>query len=235
MKVGIYARVSGRSQAMYGSSIEEQVRACRQWARDNRHRIVAIYRDPGVSGTLLERPELARAILDAKARRLDGIVVFDLDRLARDLIVQETIIAELDRSGVELHSLNQPNLEGDDPSRKFARQIFGAVAEYHRVMTVLRLRLGRQAARSSRGFSEGQARFGYRKTKGTISPHPDEQIAVDVIRRARGEHKTLRQICRELETRGIAPRRGARWHPETVRRILRYDNRPYERARRVAT
>lgn len=227
MKVGIYARVSTKLQARdEKTSLDEQVRLCRRWAKDNDAKVVEVYRDPGVSGSLLERPELGRAILDAKDRRFDTLVVLDLNRLARDVYVQETIVRDLAKSDVSIASVNQPNT-GDDPSSRLIRQIFGAIAEYDRAMITWRMKLGRDAVRRQRGFCEGQPRYGFAKKDGKVEPRPDEQAVVAVIKKLRGEGRTLREICAELEARKLRPRRGQRWHPNSVRQILNHKNRPY--------
>lgn len=229
MKLAVYARVSGRAQALKGTSIKDQIKACRAWAKDHDHRIVSIYEDAGISGVLLDRPELARMLLDARGRRFEGVLVFDLDRLARDLVVQETVIGELKSAGVELYSVQQPNLETGDPWRVFARQIFGASAQLHKAMTVLRLKAGRRAAKERKGYCEGQARYGFKRSDGSIRPDTSEQTGADLIRRLRNTRPptSYREICAELERRGIRPRRGQRWHPEAVRRIYRYGNKPH--------
>jgi DNA invertase Pin-like site-specific DNA recombinase len=65
----------------------------------------------------------------------DQEVVYRLDRLARDLVLQEQLLAEVWRSG-ELFSTagGEANLHGDpeDPSRRLLRQVLGAVSEYER-------------------------------------------------------------------------------------------------------
>ena len=53
------------------------------------------------------------------------VLVEKLDRLARDLMVQETIIGDLRKNGFDLISVMEPDLLQDDPSRKLMRQIFG--------------------------------------------------------------------------------------------------------------
>lgn len=226
MKVAVYARVS--KSAGDPVSIDEQVRRCRAWAKEKEHRVTEIYRDDGVTGTTLNRPGLGRVLLDARSGAFDSVVVYDLDRLARDLVVQETIIGDLRTAGAELHSVTQPNLEGDDPYRVFARQIFGASAQLHKEIIVVRLRAGRDAKKRRKGVCEGPARFGYSKERGVVLPRRDEQAAVDVIRKLRATTPptSYREICRELDRREIRPRRGARWHPQVVARIHGYSNQP---------
>lgn len=229
MRAGIYARVSGRGQALYGTSLREQVAACKRYVRDQRGRVVDVYQDAGVSGTLLDRPGITRAIADAKAGKFDALVFYDLDRLARDLLVQENIVADLRAADVEIYSLNQPNLEGDDPSRKLIRQVFGSIAEYQKSMTVARLRLGREAIRAAGGHAEGAPRFGWKVVNGALMPDPDEQAAVALIRRLRRSGKSYREICAELNRRGgLRTRKGGPWLPNTVRRIYGYGNQPYQ-------
>ena len=49
------------------------------------------------------------------------VLVEKLDRLARDLMVQETIIGDLRKNGFDLISVMEPDLLQDDPSRKLMR------------------------------------------------------------------------------------------------------------------
>src|SRR5207249_7337514 len=63
-----------------------------------------------------------------------------LDRLARDVVVQETIIADMQRKRFEIRSVTEPDLCSDDPTRTLLRQMMGAFAEYERKMIVLKLR-----------------------------------------------------------------------------------------------
>jgi hypothetical protein len=51
-------------------------------------------------------------------------VIEKLDRLAHDLTMQETIIGDLRKLGIELVSVAEPDLCSDDPRRKLVRQIF---------------------------------------------------------------------------------------------------------------
>jgi DNA invertase Pin-like site-specific DNA recombinase len=83
------------------------------------------------------------------------VLVEKLDRLARDLMVQETIIGDLRKHGFDLISVTEPDLLQDDPTRKLMRQIFGAIAEYEKTMIVLKLRGARQRQKAKTGRCEG--------------------------------------------------------------------------------
>lgn len=50
-------------------------------------------------------------------------IIERLDRLARDLMVHETIIADLQKNGFDLISVAEPDLMATDPTRILVRQI----------------------------------------------------------------------------------------------------------------
>ena len=106
MKIVGYMRVSTATQAEDGLGLDVQKAAVRAWCKSNGHRLIKILSDEGISGTkeLEDRPGLADALDMIRSRKADGIVVPRLDRLARDLIVQETILAEIRRIGGEAFS-----------------------------------------------------------------------------------------------------------------------------------
>src|SRR5207249_10420907 len=85
-----------------------------------------------------------------------------LDRLARDVVVQETIIADMQRKRFEIRSVTEPDLCSDDPTRTLLRQMMGAFAEYERKMIVLKLRGARQRKRQQSGSCEGRKPYGSR-------------------------------------------------------------------------
>jgi DNA invertase Pin-like site-specific DNA recombinase len=234
-----YLRVSTDRQAEEGLGLEVQEEAIRSWAVAEGHDIVGWTRDEGVSGTngLDDRPGLADA-LDAvqkgNAKKAPegapkGLAVYRLDRLARDLILQEHLLAEVRKAGGQTFSTS--SAEADymtddpaDPSRKLIRQILGGVAEYERAMIALRLRSGRQRKRDGGGFAFGSPPFGFRAQDRELVEDPAEQRGLARIRELRSEGKSLRAIAAILNTEGrIKPKRAARWNPQSLKRILDAD------------
>ena len=88
------------------------------------------------------------------------VLVESLGRLARDLMVQESILHDLKRHGFQLVSVAEPDLCSDDPSRKLMRQIMGAFHQYEKQMIVVKLRGARQRTKLKRGSCEGRKPFG---------------------------------------------------------------------------
>src|SRR5207244_624236 len=106
MKVVAYLRVSTDKQVEQGLGLDVQRQAVRAWAEELGHRVVRWCVGEGVSGSngLDTRDALPNALEVLRERRAAGLVVYRLDRLARDLIVQETLLAELRRLGADVFS-----------------------------------------------------------------------------------------------------------------------------------
>jgi len=230
MRVVGYVRVSSKNRGQQVESRPAQERAIRAWAKAEGHRLVGIYVDEGVSGAngIEERiglPEAMQAIEDGHA---DGLVVRELDRLHRDLMVQEQVLADLWRMRPEVEVFStkpgeQQNCrrdDPDDPSRRMVRQILGAVAEYVRAQTVARLRAGKRRKAAAGGFTGGKTPYGWRSQDRELVEDPAEQATLARIQELRSQGQSLRGIAATLEAEDRRPRRGERWAPNTLARIL---------------
>ena len=210
-KAYLYLMVSGQGQAVEDKDgLFRQETACRQWAKTNGFEVAGVYREEGVSGTLEDRPALARLMVDLElnGHGVKTVIIEKLDRLARDLMVQEAIVRDFQRQGFEIISaLEGPDLCSNDPSRKMIRQIFGAVAEYDKAMLVLKLRAARERKKAKVGKCEGRKRYG--------EGDPEEQKIIARIRAMRRARKnkttgmTLQAIADRLNTEGIKTKGGA--------------------------
>lgn len=230
MRVVGYVRVSTDRQVDAGSGLDVQRQAVRAWCRDQRHRLVALVADEGVSGTLADRPALAEALALLREGEARGLVVHRLDRLARDLVLQEQLLAECWRMGATVSSTaagEDAYLSDDpaDPSRRLIRQVLGAVSDYERAMVRLRLATGRRHKADAGGYAFGAPPFGYRADGGRLVPRPEEQPALALITElhqaqvATGE-TSLRRIAAALTDAGHRPRRGEAWHVGVLGRIV---------------
>jgi DNA invertase Pin-like site-specific DNA recombinase len=221
-KAFVYLRVSGQGQAKEDKDgLVRQEDACRQWAKANGFEVAGTYREEGVSGTLEDRPALARLMVDLElnGHGVKTVIIEKLDRLARDLMVQEAIVRDFKRQGFNIISaLEGPDLCSNDPSRILVRQIFGAVAEYDKAMLVLKLRAARERKKAKVGKCEGRKRYG--------EEDPQEQNIIQRVRAMRRTRRngtkgmTLQEICNRLNTEGVKTKEGAQWNPTQVSRLL---------------
>jgi DNA invertase Pin-like site-specific DNA recombinase len=168
---------------------------------------------------------LADALEALKEGRADGLVVYRLDRLARDLVLQEQLLADIRRMGAEVFSTSRAEAsyltdDPDDPSRKLIRQVLGAVNEYERAMIKLRLRSGRRKKHDSGGYAYGSQPYGWRAVGRELVEHPEEQAALTRMRVLPAGGASYRDVAAALTTEGYQPKRGRVWYPMTVRQIL---------------
>jgi DNA invertase Pin-like site-specific DNA recombinase len=227
VKLVAYLRVSTDRQAEEGLGLEVQEQAIRAWARINSHRVVLWTRDEGVSGSngLEVREGLADALEAVKSGGANGLIVSRLDRLARDLVLQEQLLADIRRMGADVSSTSTAEAsystdDPDDPSRKLIRQVLGAVNEYERAMIALRLRSGRRRKHEKGGYAYGSPPYGYRVQAGALIRDELEQAALARMRDLRANGASLRVIAALLDAEGHKPKRGQRWYPMTIRQIL---------------
>jgi DNA invertase Pin-like site-specific DNA recombinase len=232
MKLVAYLRVSTVGQAEDGLGLEVQEQSIRKWAHANGHRVVAWTRDEGLSGSngIDSRRGLHDALGVLKKRKAHGLVVYRLDRLARDLILQEQLLADLKRMGAEVFSTSAAEAgylkdDPDDPSRKLIRQVLGSVAEYERSMIAMRLRSGKARKIEKGGYGGGRPPYGWRAQGRELVPNVDEQNVLKRIRELRRGGLSFREIAARLDAEGHRPRGtrkgpAKRWHPEQLRLIV---------------
>ena len=120
-----YLRVSGKGQ-LEGDGFTRQLVAIKKHAAAQGIKIVRIFREEGVSGTkdLENRPALQQLLVALHSNGIRLVLIEKLDRLARDLMIQESIVADMKRNGFEIVSVSEPDMCSDDPSRVLIRQIF---------------------------------------------------------------------------------------------------------------
>jgi DNA invertase Pin-like site-specific DNA recombinase len=212
-KAFVYLRVSGKGQVS-GDGFPRQRAAIRAYATAHGYTLSKEFRDEGVSGTkeLENRPALTELIAALYSNGVHAVIIERLDRLARDLMVQETIIADMRKKGIEVISVAEPDLCSDDPSRKLMRQIFGAIAEYDKTMTVIKLRGARQRMRARTGRCEGEKPYGYLD---------GEQRIVKRMQELRGSGMAFDAVASTLNAEGVTTRYGKLWYGATVNKILK--------------
>jgi DNA invertase Pin-like site-specific DNA recombinase len=223
-----YVRVSTEGQADgYGPDVQEQ--HIRQWAKDHGHRITTISSDIGVSGRqpAEDRPGLAEA-LDAlrPPPKAIGLIVDRLDRLARQLTVQEAALQIVWQAGATVFTVDGGEVlrdDPDDPMRTAMRQMAGVFGQLDRALVVKKLSDGRKAKAAAGRHAVGDYRYGTQgqgdgKMRDAV-PNKAEQAAVRRIVEMRQAGKSYRVIAETLDAEGFRPRRAARWSAMSVHNI----------------
>jgi DNA invertase Pin-like site-specific DNA recombinase len=146
-----------------------------------------LYRDKGQSGAKQDHPALNLLLSDLRKRKVDVILVWSLDRLARSLRQLLTISEECRSLGVDLVSLRQ-NIDTTLPAGRLAFQILGAVAEFERELLRDRVKAGMAQAR----------RAGKRSGRPALRHFGSAEL--ERIRLLRRGGASVRQLAKDLGT-----------------------------------
>jgi DNA invertase Pin-like site-specific DNA recombinase len=225
MRLAAYVRVSTRGQAEDGLGRVDQERRIRTWCKRNGHALCGPVAFDQASGTVPveQRGGFMEVLGRIAAGRCEGLVVLNLGRIARTLTVQEAALGTIWASGGQVFTVDAGQVLQDDPSdpmRTAIRQMMAVFHQLDRALIVARLQGGRQVKASQGGYAYGAPAFGQRAEDAALVPEPAEQATIARMVELRDAGASLRQIAATLDTEGYKPKRGPRWHPETVKRTL---------------
>ena len=214
-----YYRVSTDLQKEEGT-IEVQKMKVREFAIKNEYLIVNEFSDDGFSGGLSDRPGLKELLDSLNQTEAEHILIYKLDRLARDLYIQEGLIKEFNKNNKQLISSLEPDLDGSDPFRKAFRQMLGVFSEFEKAMIALRLEGGRERKAKNGGWHGGKI-YGYDNDEGNLVINHQEAKIITQIFSQRRKKKSLKIIAKELTDLNIPTKRGNKnWSPSTIKKIL---------------
>jgi DNA invertase Pin-like site-specific DNA recombinase len=218
-----YMRCSGIGQ-VDGDTWDRQDASIRKYAAANGLAVADLdwFRDEGVSGTkdMGDRPGLAALLDRVESNGVRVVLVENATRLARDLMVSEVILAQLREAGCRVISCDSGHdlidESDDDPTRRLIRQVLGAVAEFDRRVTVLKLRAARERIRRRAGRCEGRKPYGSR---------PGEAAVIARIRELHrkphgGQRRSLQEIADVLNAENVTTRTGKPWSKGTLHQII---------------
>jgi site-specific DNA recombinase len=223
VNVAIYTRVSSQEQALEGTSLGHQLDQLTRQCQSQGWQITGIYEDPGYSGKDGNRPGLKRMLADAQSGLFNKVLVYKMDRLARNLRLLLEIEEKLNKSGISFYSVGEV-LDSSTTSGRHFIQILGMISEWEREAIIKRTRSGRLQRYKEGKWAGGSPAYGYdydRDTKKLII-NPVEAKVVQRIFKLYSSGKTLGMIADMLNVEHIPPRRkdGKGWRATGVRSIL---------------
>src|SRR3954463_10454259 len=159
----IYSRVSSDEQAK-GYSLSTQEESCRRYCADHGYAIVGVFHDAH-SGTELDRPGLNAAIEAVDALKPTVVLLHDVDRLGREIIVQAIAERDLTRHGARIeYVLGGGNGTSSDELLKTVKQALGVYETPQRVERSRRGMDGR--AKAGPPIVGSRPPYGYRSISG---------------------------------------------------------------------
>jgi DNA invertase Pin-like site-specific DNA recombinase len=218
-----YIRVSTAEQ-VDGFGLEVQEKAIRTYCGAQKLRLVAILSDEGISGSngLDSRHGLAEALGRIEAGEATGLVVYRFDRLARDLILQETVYQRLTQKGYQVLSVKEPEQQGDEATANMVRQMLGVISQYEKCVIRGRMAAGRAAKKAKGRYIGGRVPYGYTVVSGDLVKDKrgkGEEAIVDLVTTMRRGGASYRTIVAALADAELTTRRGGAFTPGTVRSI----------------
>ena len=219
-KVIGYTRVSTAEQ-VDGFGLDVQESAIRAYCKSENLYLVDIVSDEGQSGSngLDDRLGLAEGLARMQRGEATALVVYRLDRLARDLLLQATIHVRLEAGGATVLSVSEPAVEGGDATRILVRQLLGGIAQYERAVIRGRMMAGKAAKVAKGGYGGGRPPYGLKASGGALVVNEGESAVVEIVTSMRRSGESYRVIASALSEAEITTRTGGEWNPNQVRRI----------------
>ena len=213
----IYARQSVDKKDSI--SIETQIDMCKKEILDESRYVV--YSDKGYSGSSLKRPEFQQLLEDVRARKIDRIITYRLDRISRSVLDFANLIDLFDRHGVSFIS-TQEKFDTSSAIGKAMLNITMVFAQLERETIQQRIR-DNYYSRGEKGmYLGGPAPFGFIKTE--THTEQGRLKLLDVNSKTAGtldrlyqmygiEGMTLGAIARQLNEENVPSPKGTIWIP----------------------
>ena len=189
----------------------------------------AVYEEIVSGDTIAARPQMQRLLREVEAGRWAGVIVMEIERLARGDSIDQGVVARAFKYSETLivtpFKTFDPNNEYDEEYFEFG--LFMSRREYKTIRR--RLNAGVQAARREGKYTAGQPPFGYRKIKlkgekgGSLEPDPETApIVREVFRALIYEGATIADIKRRLNA--VTPLTASghpAWYDKRISNMLR--------------
>ena len=224
----LYVRVSTADQ-VDNYSLETQEKECRRYCEQQGLVVDRIFREEGESAKTVNRTQLQEMLRylgsNAKKRGVTSVVVYRVDRLAREVGGHHTIKAALGTLQISLESV----MERFDasPTGKLTENLMAVLAQFDNDLRSQRTTDGMKAA-VAHGRWVWRAPVGYRAGSKSEPSMVVDPILAPVVREvfqrvASGESKDF--VRRSVAERGITTRNGLPFSPGAFQRLL--ENRLY--------
>ena len=226
-KAVIYCRVSSQKQVTEGNGLASQETRCREYAKYKNYDVVEVFRDEGLSGKLMNRPNMKSMLSYLKKHKQDDLIVIidDISRLARDIETHIYLRKSIADAGGKLES---PSVEfGDDSDSRLVEHMLATVAAHHRDKNAEQVK-NRMKARMQSGYAVFNAPIGYiyQSCKGhgkiLVRDEPIASIIAEALEGfACGRFETQSEIKRFLESSPSFPKdKNGAVHYQRVKDLL---------------
>jgi DNA invertase Pin-like site-specific DNA recombinase len=215
-----YIRVSTSQQSDEGISLDAQRARIEAMATAQGGELIQMISDD-VSGKSLDRPGIQAILAAARAKEIDMVIVYKLDRLTRSVVDLHAIVSEFNKRNVSLISLSEA-LDTGSASGRMVMNLLTVVSQWERETIGERTAFALRHKRSeNRVFNHTP--YGYRRVDDKLEPIPEQIQTIRLISelREREPYNSLRDIAEELNKREIKPTHGRKWGHTSINKILK--------------
>lgn len=204
----IYARYSSSSQK--DESIEQQIDACKEYARRNSINIVGIYADRAISGKTDRRPEFQKMLRHAENGSFTMVLAYKSNRIARNMLNALAYEEKLAKVGVNVSYVKEEF--GDNAAGRFALRTMMNLNQFFSESLAEDVKRGMED-NAKQCKVNGLLPFGYKK--GNDGRYAIDENAAPIVREifkriADGELQAT--IADDLNARNILTAAGKPWN-----------------------
>lgn len=217
-KCVIYTRYSSDRQRE--ESIEGQIRVCEDYAKRNGLEVLHIYADRAMTGRSDQRPEFLSMIRDAASMTFDTVLVYKLNRFARNRYDSAKYKHKLKKYGVKVVSAME-NI-ADDPSGILLESVIEGMAEYYSVELAENVVRGMTENALEGKWPGGVLPLGYKLDEGhhLVIDEPNA-LTVRRIYQMFLDGRTPLSICRQLNAEGKRTNTGKPFNRTSLTRLVK--------------
>lgn len=218
MDVVLYLRYSSANQTE--QSIEGQDRVCSEFCKRQGYEIVGRYIDRALSASkeTEKRVEFQRMIKDSERGRFQGVVVYKLDRFARNRYDSATYKARLKKNGVRVISATEGIT--DNPEGVLLESVLEGMAEFYSKELAQKVTRGMRESALKGNVCGGTTPLGYKvEGKKLVIDEP----AAEIVREAfnlYAEGRPVHEICKLFNQKGYRTSRGAEFNKNSFKTIF---------------
>jgi site-specific DNA recombinase len=202
-----YTRVSTEEQAKGGVSLDMQRAKITAYASLEELDLVEVVEDAGLSGcSIRHRPGVRRVLHMVREKQVETVIIYKMDRLARNTVEALEIAKLMDARGVALHSITE-KLDTQSAIGKFFFTLMASLAEMERNLISERICSAMERKRELGQATTGNPQYGFRIIDGMVIPDPTEQEIIERILALHQQRLTIYQIVEILQREGRVNRK----------------------------
>lgn len=222
MKAVIYARYSSHNQRE--ESIEGQLRECHDFALKNGLTIIDEYCDRAISGKTDNRPSFQKLIKDSEKGHFQAVIMYTLDRFARNRYDSAIYKAKLKKNGVRVYYAKQPI--GDNPEGIILESVLEGYAEYYSANLSRNIKRGMKE-NALQGIANGGACLALGYVVGADKKYQIEPVGAKIVQdvfQMYADGQSATQIINRCNELGYRTARGNAFGKNSLHSVLKNES-----------